>query len=108
MRSYLNPLWLAYFFLVPANAEPPAEPNPNTRQSAETASLERLWSDLADADAAKAYRAIWSFVRSPQEAVSFIAAHLQSATPPDAAKIEPGSMTWAVTASPCAKRRTMN
>jgi len=44
--------------------------------------LESLWKDLADEDAAKAYRAIWKFVASEQS-VTFLRKHLEPARGPD-------------------------
>ena len=50
--------------------------------------IEHLWANLADADAAKAYQAIWSLMKTPSPTVSFIAKHLQPAAAPDHAKVE--------------------
>jgi WD40 repeat protein len=49
--------------------------------------LERLWTALADADAAKAERAHWSLVRSPQASVKYLATRLQPVVPPDAKRV---------------------
>ena len=46
-------------------------PRPRT-QHLETKKIESLWSDLADADAAKAWRAVWRMADSPQETLAFL------------------------------------
>src|SRR5438094_8559697 len=45
--------------------------------------LESLWKDLADADAARAYAAIWAFVRMPEKSIAFFETHLKPAAAPD-------------------------
>ncbi|MBI1914566.1 MAG: hypothetical protein HYS12_07485 [Planctomycetes bacterium] len=50
--------------------------------------LQSLWADLAGEDAAKAYRAIWALVASPQQAVPFLRKHLKPAVPADAQKLK--------------------
>ena len=47
------------------------------------ADLERLWTDLADADAVKAYRALWRLVASPRPTLPFLAKRLPPLPPPD-------------------------
>jgi WD40 repeat protein len=42
--------------------------------------VERLWSDLAAGDAAKAYRAVWTLASVPEQAVPFVKARLGPAT----------------------------
>jgi WD40 repeat protein len=49
--------------------EPPSEPS------------DALWTDLAEANAARAYRAIWALVRQPAAATGFLAARLRPAIP---------------------------
>lgn len=39
--------------------------------------LERLWTDLCDADAVKAHAALWTLVAKPAKAVPFLKEHLQ-------------------------------
>jgi hypothetical protein len=46
--------------------------------------LEQLWTDLAGADAAKAYQAIQQLSASPKEAVPFLKTHLKPIPPVDA------------------------
>jgi RNA polymerase sigma factor (sigma-70 family) len=41
-------------------------------QRLEVKELESLWTDLADADAAKAWRAIWRLADAPQDALAFL------------------------------------
>jgi WD40 repeat protein len=49
-----------------------------TTQTAGTGpSLDSLWSNLADADAAKAYRAIWTLALSPEQSVPFLKSKLK-------------------------------
>jgi WD40 repeat protein len=49
--------------------------------------LESSWNELAGADAAKAYRAIWALAAAPRQAVPWLAARLQPAAPPDAKRL---------------------
>ena len=51
-------------------------------QELTAAKLEQLWSALADADAPKAYRAVWTLVASPRQALPFLAKKGRP-TPPD-------------------------
>jgi len=60
------------FVASPGRAAPP-----------DTKELEPLWKELAGEDAAKAYRAIWSFVASPEQSVPFLRKHLEPARGPD-------------------------
>jgi len=46
--------------------------------------LDASWSALANADAAKAYDAVWAFGATPEKAVPFLRKHLTPARPPDA------------------------
>jgi WD40 repeat protein len=46
--------------------------------------LETCWNNLAGADAAKAYDAVWALVAAPEHALPFLAKHLRPAPPPDA------------------------
>ena len=39
--------------------------------------IEILWADLADADAARAYRAIWALLMAPDRVVPFLAERLK-------------------------------
>lgn len=39
--------------------------------------LETLWTDLADADAAKAWRAVWRMVEAPKDALAFLRGHVK-------------------------------
>lgn len=46
--------------------------------------LEACWHDLADADAAKAYDAVWALVAAPERAIPFLQKHLHPVPRPDA------------------------
>ncbi len=50
--------------------------------------LQKLWSDLASADAARAYKAIWALVGAPKQAVPFVGTHLKPVPPIDPKQIE--------------------
>lgn len=50
-------------------------------------SLDDLWSDLADADAAKAYRALCRLARSPEQGVSLLQRHLRPASPAEGPRL---------------------
>jgi WD40 repeat protein len=47
----------------------------------------RLWADLADEDAGRAYRAVWALAATPDAAVAFLGVHLKPATAPDAERV---------------------
>jgi hypothetical protein len=49
--------------------------------------LRRLWDDLAGADAAKAYEAIWALAQSPKTTLPFLHAQLPAAVAPDPGKV---------------------
>lgn len=51
-------------------------------------SLESLWHELASADAGRAYKAIWAFVRTPDESIAFLETHVAPAIPPDRQRVE--------------------
>jgi WD40 repeat protein len=48
-----------------------------------TVKLERLWEDLADEDAATAYRAAWALVAAPKKAIGLFKEHLKPLPLPD-------------------------
>jgi WD40 repeat protein len=48
-----------------------------TRTELSNKALEDLWSDLAGADAAKAYKAIWTLAAYPKRAVPFLKQHIK-------------------------------
>jgi RNA polymerase sigma factor (sigma-70 family) len=48
---------------------------------------EALWKDLADRDAAKAYRAITRLTAAPEQAVAILQAHLEPARPADGERV---------------------
>ena len=50
--------------------------------------VESLWADLANTDAAKADRAIWTLIASPQASISFLEDHLRPAVAPEAKRID--------------------
>jgi WD40 repeat protein len=49
--------------------------------------LERLWSDLGGADAAKAHQAVWALASSPQRSLPFLQQHLRPVQPPDPKRV---------------------
>jgi RNA polymerase sigma factor (sigma-70 family) len=49
--------------------------------------LQRLWSSLADADAAAGYRALWGLTAAPRGAVAFLRERLRRVEPPQEKKI---------------------
>jgi WD40 repeat protein len=53
-----------------------------------TADLEKRWSELADKDASKAYRAVWFFVTAPAQSTPFIAGKLKPVNIADPAAIQ--------------------
>src|ERR1043165_5449057 len=53
---------------------------PAGQSLAQEPNLEALWSDLADADAGKAYRAIWAMALAPEKTVPFLKDRLRAAT----------------------------
>jgi WD40 repeat protein len=80
MRTYLVGPWLIFALALLAKAEPP--PRQQVAQN-----VEALWNDLADANAARAYRAIWALAKRPKEAVSLIAGKLKPAVAPDPRRV---------------------
>ena len=50
--------------------------------------LDDFWTDLAGADAAKAYRAIWALTRTAKETVAYFARKLTPTATPDARKVQ--------------------
>jgi RNA polymerase sigma factor (sigma-70 family) len=50
--------------------------------------LEMLWYDLASADAAKAYQAIWILVGAPKQSLPFLKEHLHPAPSADSKRID--------------------
>ena len=78
------------------NAEPPSSPRscclvpffPSVAQAQPSTSLEKLWNELADVDAAKAYRAILGLTKKPKETVAFIADKMAPAVAADPRKVE--------------------
>jgi hypothetical protein len=57
------------------------------RASASMRELESLWADLADADAGKAWRAVWRMGDTPQDALAFLRARIKPSSTPEAAAI---------------------
>src|SRR5262249_35667752 len=54
---------------------------------AETPNVDRLWSDLADGDAPKAYRAIWAMAATPEKTLALVRSRLGPAPPRTTARI---------------------
>lgn len=50
--------------------------------------LERLWTDLAGEDAAKAHQAVWTLAAAPEKAVPFLKDHLQPASAINAEQVQ--------------------
>src|SRR5262249_15649592 len=57
-------------------------------RAGEAKELESLWKYLADADASRAYAAMWAFVRTPQKSIAFFEKHLKPAVPPERKMVE--------------------
>src|SRR5437764_1421499 len=57
--------------LAPAAVDPPAAGGRQVK-------VEPLWDDLASADAARAYQAVWALVLSPGQTVPFLDARLHA------------------------------
>jgi len=49
--------------------------------------LKSLWADLADPDAGKAYRAIWTMIPAPAQTLPFLTQYLRPVTRPDQARV---------------------
>jgi hypothetical protein len=77
-----------------APAAPSQQPSADTPQQSNRGGalnpkeLEALWSDLANKDATRAYRAIWALVEAPQPALPFLAGRIQPVPLPDGARTE--------------------
>jgi RNA polymerase sigma factor (sigma-70 family) len=56
-------------------------PQGQQRRTPDAADLPRLWADLADRDAVKAYQAVGRLVSAPELAVLFLGRHLKPAAP---------------------------
>jgi WD40 repeat protein len=59
-----------------------------TRTKPSPAELERSWQSLAGADAPGAFEAVTRFIAFPEQAVSFLRAHLKPATPINAGRLQ--------------------
>jgi hypothetical protein len=70
-----------------ARASSVSQPAEQTGRLPPTA-LKELWSDLASADAARAYRAMWALVQSPQQAVAFLNQYLRPIPRPAPQQVE--------------------
>jgi WD40 repeat protein len=77
MRNHILPL-LVFFACFGAAC---GEPSP-------TGTLDALWSDLADADAVKAYRSVWALTKTPKETTAYVGERLKPTAAPDAQKVE--------------------
>lgn len=52
------------------------------------ADLDKLWADLANANAAVGYPALWTFVEAPEQSVAFLKNHLQPTSDQDWKRIQ--------------------
>jgi WD40 repeat protein len=77
MRNHILPLLAFFACFSVACGEPPPTP-----------ALDALWSDLADADAVKAYRSVWALTKTPKETTAYVAERLKPAVAPDAQKVK--------------------
>jgi WD40 repeat protein len=62
-------------------------PGPQKTQRGQAVPLDKLWADLASADAARAYDALCQMVGQPTEAVPYLARHLPPRVVPDAKQL---------------------
>jgi WD40 repeat protein len=62
-------------------------PELKSRGHLSDATLSQLWTELASADAARAYRAVGTLASAPSEAVNLFSRQLRPATPPDNTRI---------------------
>jgi WD40 repeat protein len=66
-----------------------SDPPPTDKNKSDAAGhRQRLWADLASADAARAYRAGWALRQTPTETVTFLAAQLPAANSPDPRQVQ--------------------
>jgi WD40 repeat protein len=77
MRNHILPLLAFFACFGAACGEPPP-----------TGTLDALWSDLADADAVKAYRSVWALTKMPKETTAYVGERLKPTAAPDAQKVE--------------------
>jgi RNA polymerase sigma factor (sigma-70 family) len=61
---------------------------PARANGASAKELESHWNDLANDDAARAYRAIWALAAAPESSVAFLKERLKPAAPRDAKQVE--------------------
>ncbi|MCI0683417.1 MAG: hypothetical protein L0Y71_15035 [Gemmataceae bacterium] len=80
-------LWFFAFFNA-AHAGQPFDPTQEKSVAEADGTLKHLWKDLADTDAAKAYRAIWALTKTPKETVAFFAGRLERTAAPDQRQVE--------------------
>src|ERR1700720_1511802 len=88
MCIHLIPISLCIAFLGAATSDQPREPKQEQSAAGAIGNLERLWTDLADPNAAKANRAIWALTKTPKETVTYIAGHVKPVAAPDPRQIE--------------------
>jgi WD40 repeat protein len=61
---------------------------PQTKPGLTAKDLERLWADLADSDAEKAFRAIVALTAAPAETIAFFKVHLKPVAPVEPKRLE--------------------
>jgi WD40 repeat protein len=88
MRILLLLILLVFPFLIAAEADLLSGQPPGKESGQGAADVDGNWRDLADPDAAKAYRAILALTKTPDASVAHIAARLQAAVAPDPAKVQ--------------------
>jgi WD40 repeat protein len=62
--------------------------NRRPRDAASAGDLEALWADLAGADAARAYRAVWSLAAAPEQPLPVLRERLRPAAAPDRGELD--------------------
>jgi hypothetical protein len=79
-------LLVSFAVLPPVKGEPLSEAKPE--RIAPARAIESYWNDLADADAAKAYRAIGALTKTPRGTITYLVGKLKPAARPDLLRLE--------------------
>src|SRR5258708_2313340 len=88
MRLHFFAMLLFFAFSGAVQAGQPPEPKQEKGPGLAGGTLEHLWSNLADMDAAKAYRAILASTKTPSETIAYIAGRLERAVAPNPRQVE--------------------